>query len=60
MMLFITFHFELRLASSGAEFEFFQNSTVSGGETCIPLSRVHGGRTGRAARLRGSDLVACR
>ena len=60
MVPLITFHLELRLASSGTEFELFKNSTVSGGETCIPLSQVHRGGTGGATQLRGSALVACR
>jgi hypothetical protein len=53
MVLLNTFQFKLRLAGSGTEFEFFKDSTVSSGETGVPLSRIHGGNTGGA-------LVACR
>jgi hypothetical protein len=60
MVFLIPFHLELRLASSGTEFELFKDSTVSSGETSVALSRVPGGSTGGAIHLRGNALVACR
>jgi hypothetical protein len=62
MVLLITFHLELRLASSGTEFKLFKDSTVSSGETRVALSRFHRGSsgTGGATQLRGSGaFVAC-
>jgi hypothetical protein len=62
MVLLITFHLELRLASSGTELKLFKDSTISSGETSVAFNRFHGGSsgTGGATQLRGSGaFVAC-
>ena len=62
MVLLITFHLELSLASSGTEFKFLKDSTVSSRETRVALGRFHGGScgSGGATQLRGSGaFVAC-
>lgn len=62
MVLLITFHLELRLASSGTELELFKNSTVSSGETSVTLSRFHGGSSGTrvATQLRRNGAFVTR
>jgi hypothetical protein len=61
-VLLITFHLELRLASSGTELELLKDSTVSSGETNVTLSRFYGSGsgTGGATQLRRSGAFVTR